>query len=79
MSRRKYMLVTLGFVLSVSLFASLVTAMLVSCYDGRRQFELLNAVCGEALEQEPRLRVMISSALKEYVDGAAKISAENDE
>ena len=78
MSRRKYMLVTLGFVLSVSLFASLVTAMLVSCYDGRRQFELLNAVCGEALEQEPRLRVMMSSALKEYVDGAAKISAEND-
>lgn len=77
MSGRKQVLVTAGFVLSVSLFASLATAMMVSYYDSRHQFVLLNAVCGEILEQEPETGKVISAALKEFTRGNVRANAKD--
>lgn len=67
MSGKKNMLVT--FVLSASLIAAAVSALLVSCHYSRLQFDLLNAVCGEVAEQEPEAKKMIAAALKEYIEG----------
>ena len=70
MNGRKEILVTLGFVLSVSLLSCVVTALLVSRHDSRHTYALLNAVCTEVLEQEPEADRIISSVLKEYTSGA---------
>ncbi len=69
MNGRKEILVTLGFVLSVSLLSCVVTALLVSWHDSRHTYALLNAVCTEVLEQEPEADRIISSVLKEYTSG----------
>lgn len=66
MSGRKNRFVTFGFVLSVSLIASAVSVMFVSYYYSQVQFDLLNAVCGEIVEEEPETKKIISAALKEY-------------
>ncbi|MEQ2678772.1 HAMP domain-containing sensor histidine kinase [Enterocloster citroniae] len=71
MSRRKNILITIGFVLSISLISSALAVMMISQYDNRLQFNLLNAVCGEVLEQAPETERIISAALKEYTDGNA--------
>lgn len=71
MSRRKSVLITIGFVLSISLISSALAVMMISQYDNRLQFNLLNAVCGEVLEQEPETVKIISAALKEYTNGNA--------
>lgn len=78
MSGRKNSCVILGFVVSVSLMASAVSSMLVSWYDSRIQFGLLNAVCGKVAEQKPDVTPIIFAALKECQDGNAKIGAEQD-
>lgn len=78
MSGRKNILVTFGLVLSIGLIASSVAALLVSRHDSRLQFELLNAVCGEVVEQEPEAGKIISAAIKEYTKGNAKEKAEMD-
>lgn len=49
MSGRKNILITVGFVLSISLISSALTAMMMFHYDSRLQFNLLNTVCGEVL------------------------------
>ena len=54
MSSRKNILVTFGFVLSVVLVAAAVSVLLASYHYSRLQFELLNAICGEVVEQEPK-------------------------
>lgn len=69
MSGRKNILITFGFVLSVSLVASAIAAMLVSNYYSKLQFELLNDICGEMLEQKPEAKEIISAALKKYTSG----------
>ncbi|HBA97576.1 MAG TPA: sensor histidine kinase [Lachnospiraceae bacterium] len=69
MSGKKNILVTFGFVLSASLIAATVSAFLVSYYYSQLQFDLLNAVCGEVMEQEPGTKKIILMALKEYTDG----------
>ncbi len=69
MNGRKEILVIVGFALSISLLASACTAFLVSRRDSRRSCELLNAVCGEVLEQAPETERMISAALKESISG----------
>jgi len=66
MSGRKNMYVTLGLIVSVSLIVSALTAILVSGHYSRTQFNLLNAVFGEIIEQEPETSKIISAALKEY-------------
>ena len=73
MSGRKNGFVMSGFVLAVSLIASAVTALFVSCHYSRLMFDLLNEICGEVIEQEPEMDRIISAALKEYTgDGRNK-------
>ncbi|MDE7321583.1 MAG: HAMP domain-containing histidine kinase [Lachnospiraceae bacterium] len=75
MSGKKNFVIIFGFVVAVSLISSAVTAMLVSCHYSRLQFDLVNVICGEMLEQEPEMKNIVSAALKEYtignVDGVA--------
>ena len=71
MSGRKNLAVLFGFVAAVSLISSAVTAMLLSCHYGRLQFDLVNVICGEVLEQEPEMKHIVSAALKEYTGGNA--------
>lgn len=66
MSGRKNGFVMFGFVLAVSLIASAVTALFVSCHYSRLMFDLLNEICGEVIEQEPDMDRIISAALKKY-------------
>lgn len=66
MSGRKNLLITFGFAVSVSLIASAFAVILVSHHYSRLQFDLLNAVCGEVLEQKPDTKEVIFSVLKEY-------------
>lgn len=74
----KNILVTFGFVLSVSLIASTLTAMLASYHYSRVQFDLLNTICGEILAQEPEAKQMIAAALKEYSRQETDSNAEID-
>lgn len=78
MSGRKNILVTFGFVLSVGLVAAAVSVLLASYHYSRLQFELLNAICGEVVEQEPETKTIISAALKEYMGGNPDGVAEED-
>ena len=78
MRGKKNMLVTFGFVLSASLIAAIVSALLVSCHYSRLQFDLLNEVCGELAEQEPGTKKIISAALKEYINGNPEGVGEDD-
>lgn len=78
MSGRKNILTTLGLVLSVSLIAAALAVMLTSHYYSRRQFKLLNAICGEVLEQQPETKSIIAAALKEYTSKNADDAAETE-
>ena len=69
MNNRKNVFVTLGFVLSISLIAASVAAWLVSYHYGKTSFNLINAVCSEVIEQEPRAQNIVFAALKEYAGG----------
>ncbi len=60
MSGRKNFVIIFGFVAAISLISSAVTAMLVSCHYSRLQFDLVNVICGEVLEQEPEMKNIIS-------------------
>ena len=71
MSGRKNLVVLFGFVAAVSLISSAVTVMLISCHYSRLQFDLVNVICGEVLEQEPEMKHIVSAALKEYTGGNA--------
>lgn len=71
MSGRKNLVVLFGFVAAISLLSSAVTAMLLSCHYSRLQFDLVNVICGEVLEQEPEMKNIVSAALKEYTGGNA--------
>ena len=76
MSGQKQIWITFGFVLSVSLVAAAVSVLLASCHYSRLPFELLNAVCGEVIEQETKN--VISAVLKEYTKGNPDGVAEED-
>lgn len=69
MSGRKNFFVTLGFVISVSLVTAAAAVMMTAYHYDRMRFDLLNAVCGEVVEQEPETRGVIAAALKEYTTG----------
>ena len=71
MNRRKNLVILFGFVAAVSLISSAVTVMLISCRYSRLQFDLVNVICGEVLEQEPEMKHIVSAALKEYTGGNA--------
>ena len=69
MSGRKNFVIIFGFAAAVSLISSAVTAMLVFCHYSRFQFDLVNVICSEVLEQEPEMMNIVSAALKEYTSG----------
>lgn len=69
MSGRKNILITIGFVLSVSLMAAVISVLLTSRYYNRLQFDTLNEICGVMLRQEPESKKLISMSLKEYTSG----------
>ena len=69
MSGRKNFVIIFGFVAAVSLISSAATAMLISCYYSRLQFDLVNVICGEVLEQDQEMMSIVSAALKEYTGG----------
>ena len=71
MSGRKNLVILVGFVAAVSLISSSVTVMLISYHYSRLQFDLVNVICGEVLEQEPEMKHIVSAALKEYTGGNA--------
>lgn len=78
MSGKRNILVTFGFVLSVSLITAAVSILLVSHHYSKLQFDLLNAVCGKVVEQEPEAQKIISAALKEYTSGNSDGVTEDD-
>lgn len=78
MSGRKTILTTFGFVLAVSFIASALAVLLVSHHYSRCQFELLNAICGEVVEQEPEAFHIVAAVLKEYTEGNAEDMAGKD-
>ena len=59
MSGKRTILVTFGFVLSVSLIAAAVSALFVSYHYSQLQFNLLNMVCGKVVEQEPEAKKIV--------------------
>ena len=78
MSGRKNVFVTLGLTLSVSLLAAALAVLLFTFHYGHLQFDLLNAVCGEVVEQDPEARRIVAAALKEYTGGNADGTAVED-
>lgn len=78
MSGKRNILVTFGFVLSVSLITAAVSILLVSYRYSKLQFDLLNAVCGKVVEQEPEAKKIFSAALKEYTSGNSDGATEDD-
>lgn len=68
MNSRKNIFITLGAALAVSFIVAAVAVWLASYHYNRASFELLNAVCGKVVEQEPETRGIISAALKEYTE-----------
>ncbi len=78
MSGRKHILITLGFAAAVGLLASAVSGLLFTYHYSRLQFDLVNVVCGEVVEQEPEARKIVSAALKEFTDGNPDGVAEDD-
>ena len=69
MNGRKNVRATFGFVVSVSLIAAVFSVLLASYHYSQLQFELLNVICSEVVEQEPETKNIISAALKEYTGG----------
>lgn len=78
MSGRKHILITLGFAAAVGLLASAVSGLLFTYHYSRLQFDLVNVVCGEVVEQELEARKIVSAALKEFTDGNPDGMAEDD-
>lgn len=78
MSEKRNILVTFGFVLSVSLITAAVSILFVSYRYSKLQFDLLNAVCGKVVEQEPEAKKIISAALKDYTSGNPDSATEDD-
>ena len=76
MSGGKRILGIFGWTVSVSLLAAAVSVLLYTFQAGRVQFELLNEICGEVVEQDPEAVKIIAAALKEYtgenIDGTAE-------
>lgn len=77
MSGQKNSFIILGFVLSISLIAAAISAMFVSHYYQKLQFNLLNVICGKVVEQNPEAKKIISVALKEYTSGNIVVKVEN--
>lgn len=77
MNGRKNIAILIGFVLSVSLSAASLTAMLLTYYYNHTHFRILGEICQEIIEKQPEAEQAILSALKEYKYKSA-ISADDN-
>ena len=66
MSRRKSGGMFPAIVLAVSLFASSVTAVLMTGMYSRIQFHVLSSVCSEILRAHPEMEKAVLSSLKKF-------------
>ncbi len=66
MSGRKNIAVLAGLVLSVSLFASSITAMLLTNHYNHAHINVLGGICQKIIENQPEAEQVILEALKEY-------------
>ena len=78
MSSRKNLSIVLGFVLSVSLTAAAISVLIVSYGYSQIQFNMLNTLCSEDVEQEPEALKTISAVLKKYTEGNLPEAGKND-
>ena len=77
MSRRKNVVILTGFVLSVSLLAVSITAMLLANYYNHAHVQALGGICQKIIEKQPEAEETILEALKEYKYGPAIPPEEN--
>lgn len=63
------------FVCSVSLIAAAVTAVLISGYHNRKQFQLLSVICQNIIEEQPEAEQTVLAVLKEYKSNPAENTA----
>ncbi len=75
---RKNILTTAVYVLAASFLSSAFAVMLVFWHYRQLSFELLNAVCGEMLEQDPDAKKIIAISLKAYTNGNVDATAQKD-
>ncbi len=77
MSGRKNIVVLAGLVLSVSLFASSITAMLLTNHYNHAHIKVLGGICQKIIENQPEAEQAILEALKEYKHDLVGSSKEN--
>ena len=70
MSSRKSIIITLAFVIAVSLISSSVAALLIARQYSSLSFEIIDAVLSKA-NQQPETQNSIASSIKEYARGNA--------
>ena len=70
MNKKKTILIPTGLALAASLFATAVTALLLTDYYSRAYFQELGAVCQAILNGDPgaETKLAVLSALKGYTD-----------
>lgn len=77
MNEKRNSRVTVLIVLSVSLTAAALTAVLLNYYFSRLQYQALGDFCGKIIEEYPECRQIIMKALKEQEAGVLTVSDEN--
>lgn len=77
MSGRKNIALLAGLVLSVSLFASSITALLLTNHYNNAHIEALGGICQKIIENRPEAEQAVLEALKEYQNNPADSSEEN--
>ncbi len=77
MSGRKNIAVLAGLVLSVSLFASSITAMLLTKHYNNAHIKALGGICQRIMENRPEAEQAVLEALKEYKHDPANMTKEN--
>lgn len=74
---RKNSIMILGFVLSVSLIAVTLTAILITNFYQRMQFQMLGTIFQNIIEEQPEVEKTILTALKEYKNNPTIQADEN--
>lgn len=77
MSHRKNIAILIGLVLSVSLFTSSLTALLMANYYNDTHFQALGSVCRNVIEIQPQAEQAVLSALKKYTSKPYRSTNEN--
>ncbi len=77
MTGRKNIVILTAVVLSVSLLAVSITAMLLPNYYNHAHMQALGEICQKIIEKQPEAEQAILDALKEYKYGPASLPGEN--